>query len=188
MTTLELFGVVTGIVGVWMTLRQNVWCFPVGLANVIVSLLLFYEQHLYADTLQQAVYIPLLIYGWIHWKQENEKVFSPGWMSARERLSAALVIVAGGLFLGGMLKQFTTAHFPWADSMATAGAFVAQYLVARKKTENWILWMGVNMAYILIYFYKDLHGYMVLYTLYLLLAVMGYREWSKKTKVANGKD
>lgn len=180
MTTPELIGVCTGLAGVWLTLRQNVWCFPIGIINVTVSMFLFFGQQLYADTLQQAVYIPLLIYGWVHWKQQQQNAFTPGWMSNRERAFAGLTIVVAGLLLGGLLKQFTDAHFPWADSMATAGAFVAQYLVARKKTENWLLWMGVNLAYILIYYYKGLYGYMGLFTVYFLLAVMAYRTWTKQ--------
>lgn len=177
MYMLELFGALTGIVGVWLTLQRRVWCFPVGLVNVSLSMVLFYQQRLYADTLQQAVYIPLLLYGWIQWKSAPVEEVRPGRLSGRNRLAVVAGIVLSGWLLGYLLKNFTNAHFPWADSMATTTAFMAQYLIARKKIENWLLWMAVNIAYIVLYGYKELYAYLVLYSVYFILAVVGYRTW-----------
>lgn len=188
MSALEVIGVITGIVGVWGTLKQRVWCFPVGLLNVTISLFLFFGQQLYADALQQAVYIPLLIYGWINWQQHTTGDFTPQWMKGNQRLTSVVIILAGGLLLGGLLKKFTDAHFPWADSLATCAAFMAQYLVAKKKMENWILWMLVNIAYIIIYLIKDLQGYAGLFAVYLVLSFLGYREWQQKLTVRHGEN
>ncbi|MFN8154556.1 MAG: nicotinamide riboside transporter PnuC [Bacteroidia bacterium] len=186
MNALEIIGVLTGVVGVWLTLKQQVWCFPVGLLNVTISMFLFFQQQLYADTLQQAVYIPLLVYGWVNWKQQAADHFTPAWMSGKERIIAVLIILAGGLTLGGLLLRFTNAHFPWADSMATCAAFMAQYLVANKKMENWLLWMVVNIAYISIYMIKDLQLYAGLFSIYFILSILGYREWKQKLTVRHG--
>ena len=188
MSKLEIIGVITGIIGVWGTLKQQVWCFPVGLINVTLSMFLFFDQQLYADTLQQAVYIPLLLYGWINWKQHAPDNFTPQWMSLRERSLALLITLAGGLLLGSVLMKFTDAHFPWADSFATCGAFMAQYLVAKKKMENWVLWMLVNIAYIIIYLIKDLQGYAGLFAVYLALSFFGFREWQQKLTVRHGEN
>ncbi|MBL0095539.1 MAG: nicotinamide mononucleotide transporter [Bacteroidetes bacterium] len=73
-------------------------------------------------------------------------------------------------------------YFPWADSLATSTAFVAQYLVARKKLENWLLWMGVNLVYIAIYYHKDLHLYVILFSVYLILSFFGLYQWNKELK------
>lgn len=179
MSTLELIGALTGMTGIWLTLQRRVWCFPVGLVNVSLSMVLFYEQRLYADTLQQAVYIPLLLYGWIHWKSVPAADFRPGRLSGPGRIAILAIIVVSGWLLGFLLKNFTNADFPWADSLATATAFVAQYLIARKKIENWLLWMLVNLAYIVLYGYKELYAYMLLFFVYFLLAVLGYRAWKQ---------
>lgn len=188
MSALELIGVLTGIVGVWGTLKQRVWCFPIGLLNVTISMFLFFGQQLYADTLQQAVYIPLLIYGWMNWQQHASENFTPAWMRNNERVFSGLIILAGGWLLGSLLKKFTDAHFPWADSLATCGAFMAQYLVAKKKMENWILWILVNIAYIIIYLIKDLQGYAGLFSVYLALSFLGFREWKQKLTVRHGEN
>lgn len=188
MSELEIIGVLTGIVGVWLTLKQQVWCFPVGLLNVTISMFLFFDQHLYADTLQQAVYIPLLAYGWINWKKRRENTLRPEWMSTGGRVFTMLIILAGGFVLGSLLLKFTDAHFPWADSYATVAAFTAQYLVAKKKMENWLLWVLVNIAYIVIYLYKDLHLYAGLFGVYLILAMFGFREWQQQLTVRHGEN
>ncbi len=64
---LEIFGVIFGVAGVWLTVRQNIWCWPVGLVNIILYLYIFFQVRLYADMGLQAFYIALSLYGWWHW-------------------------------------------------------------------------------------------------------------------------
>jgi len=178
---LELIAFMTGIAGIWLTMRQKVWCFPVGLINVSLSMIIFYEQHLYADAIQQIMYITLLIYGWYNWKRKGT-THAPlvvSRLSIKELAGYCLVILFSTLLLGGLLITLTDAIFPWVDSFATSTAFVAQYLVARKKIENWLLWMGVNLIYIAIYFQKDLQLYVVLFSIYLLMSIYGLYQWKK---------
>ena len=178
---LEWTGFISGVIGVWLTSRQNPWCFPVGLANVWISLFLFFEQQLYADTLQQAVYILLLGIGWFNWtrKKKDKSALQISWSTTPERLLTLLAICCITLLLGFMLNRHTDASFPWLDSFATALSFTAQFLIARKKIENWLLWIPVNLIYIGIYFQKDLFLYVVLFTVYLGLAINGFLAWIK---------
>ena len=87
---------------------------------------------------------------------------------------------AGTLLLFNLLRTFTDAHYPLPDSFATCLAFTAQYLIAKKKIENWALWVIVNVIYIVIYTQKDLHLYVVLYSIYLLLSFYGFANWKKE--------
>jgi nicotinamide mononucleotide transporter len=181
---LELIAFLTGITGIWLTMRQNVWCFPVGLINVSLSMVIFFEQHLYADAIQQIMYITLLIYGWYNWKRKGTMNARLGVsrLSLKEIAVYCLLILLSTLLLGGLLITLTAAIFPWADSLATSAAFVAQYLVARKKIENWLLWMGVNLVYIAIYYHKDLQLYVILFIAYLILSLFGFYQWNKELK------
>ena len=70
---LELSAFVFGVLGVWLTARQSIWCWPVGLANVVLSLFVFYFSRLYADVLLQVFYFVMTIYGWINWLRGGEK-------------------------------------------------------------------------------------------------------------------
>jgi nicotinamide mononucleotide transporter len=180
MTISEILGFITGIAGVYLTMRQNPWCFPVGLVNVTISIVLFFDQKLYADVLQQAVYIILLIYGWYKW-------IHPGIIAElkvtklrmNEWIKLAFLILGTAFLLGYLLREYTDATLPYLDSFATALAFAAQYLIAKKKIENWLLWIPVNIIYIGIYINRGLPLYAILFAVYLILAISGYLEWKK---------
>lgn len=182
MNTLEALGFATGIAGVYLQLKERVWTFPVGLINVCISLVLFFEQRLYADALQQSVYIVLLSYGWWMWLKKDGaqhtllhiSTTTPGY---GVRLAGTTFSFA--LLLGYILHRYTDAAFPWLDAAATSASFAAQWLVAKKKIENWLIWIPVNITYICIYMAKDLWLYSVLFGIYLLLAIWGYLEWKK---------
>ena len=184
MSTLEIAGFIFGVIGVWLTLHENVWCFPIGLANVILSLFLFFQQKLYADALQQLVYIVLLSYGWFAWLRKNEAQQDLKISVSNNRLLwiCTIAFILCTVVLGELLSNFTDATFPWLDSAATALSFVAQWMIAKKKIENWLIWIVVNILYIGIYLYKDLWLYSVLFSIYLILAISGYIRWRKKLK------
>ncbi|MBL0341891.1 MAG: nicotinamide mononucleotide transporter [Bacteroidetes bacterium] len=181
MTPLEILGFVFGVSGVWLTIKEKVWCFPVGLVNVSISLYLFIQQQLYSDAVQQGVYIPLLFFGWYNWINYSKKnplpVSRVDW-----RLASILLLCVIGLSytMGSLFHHFTDADVPYIDATATALSFAAQYLIAHKKIENWLLWIPVNILYIGIYFYKGLYLYMLRFTIYLVLAITGFGAWKKE--------
>jgi nicotinamide mononucleotide transporter len=182
---LEILGFVSGVLGVWLTMRKNIMCFPIGLINVIISLYIFSEQALYADSLQQAVYIPLLIYGWVRWKDlavmDQHKPITR--LDCKGLFLLIIAILASTFLLAKTLLYFTDAQLPWLDSFATSCAFVAQYLIARKKIETWLLWMVVNLIYMGIYVNNALYLYVALFTIYGILSVFGWKSWMKELKM-----
>lgn len=178
---LEITGFISGVLGVYLTLKQKTACFPVGLLNVGISLVLFYRENLFADALQQVVYILLLLYGWYAWLHPGKHPVLPvTQLRSREALLVLFSIFGCALTLGYVLATYTHAELPWTDAAASSIAFAAQYLVARKKLENWHLWILVNIAYIAIYLYKELPLYTLLSILYLALAIAGLIDWKKK--------
>ena len=180
---LEITGFITGIAGVYLTLKQKIWCFPVGLINVSISLFLFYREHLFADALQQVVYIVLLVYGWYTWLHPaNTRSLPVTNLEGKEAGMVLLLTFVCALTLGYLMSQFTTASLPWTDAAASSVAFSAQYLVARKKLQNWHFWILVNLAYVLIYLYKDLPLYALLSVVYLVLAIAGLSDWKKQVQ------
>lgn len=179
MDTLEIIGFISGFAGVFLTVKKNKWCFPIGIINVILSCFLFYESRLYADSLQQLVYIPLLIVGWLNWNANTNDEFIVEHLNKKEIVIYFSLFLTSGFLLGYILKAFSNASFPWIDSLATTASFLAQYLIAKKKIENWIIWIAVNVVYIAVYLQKDLELYAVLYLVYLILAIQGYYQWRK---------
>jgi nicotinamide mononucleotide transporter len=184
MSFIEVTGFIFGIAGIWLTLKQNIWCFPVGLINVIISMILFFDQKLYSDSLQQLAYIFLLSYGWYKWHRgERDLLLTVTYSSSRllTMIGAAVVLVA--ILMGSVFEKYTDADVPYLDATATALSFAAQWMIARKKIENWLVWMAVNLMYIGIYIYKNLFLYAVLFFIYLILAIAGYMEWKKQIRL-----
>ena len=180
---LELAGFITGVAGVWLTIRRHILCFPVGIVNVAISAWLFYGQKLYADVLQQLVYFALLAYGWHQWKRgrRHNNITPTSRLDAKGLALLVLCIASSTFLLGSLLHHFTDAVLPWADSFATSTAFAAQFLVARRKTENWILWLIVNLSYILIYLQRELPLYTLLFAIYFIMAIAGLHSWTRSS-------
>ncbi len=186
--SLEIIGFLSGILGVWLTMKKNRWCFPIGLINVTLSLYLFFLQGLYADSLQQIVYIILLLYGWYTWNTTRSETQPPlviGRLNSNEIFFTLLIIAITTLLLGTTLSKYTDAKLPFLDSFATSCAFIAQYFIARKKIETWILWMIVNVIYVGIYLNNEMYLYVVLFGIYGILTVMGWNSWRTELKISN---
>lgn len=181
MSITEIAGFIFGIVGIWLTIRENVWCFPIGILNVTISFFLFKDQQLYADALQQLVYFILLGYGWLQWsKGRNSQSLKITRSSIQWNSTLFAATVALAAFMGYLFDRYTDASLPYWDSSATAICFTAQFLVARKKIENWHLWIIANCMYIGIYLQKELYLYSILFLIYLILAFYGLNTWKKQ--------
>ena len=181
MDPLELLGVLTGVVAVWLTVRQNVWCWPVGLVNVALFAVVFARARLYADAGLQGVYFALCLYGWWAWLHggRDRGPLAVTRSPRREWLALAVLAVAGAALLGTLLHRGTDASFPYLDSALTAGSLVAQWLQARKRLENWLVWIAVDVVYVGMYLAKELHLTALLYAGFTALAVAGLREWRR---------
>ena len=177
----ELLGVLTGVVAVWLTVRQNVWCWPVGLVNVALFAVVFARARLYADAGLQGVYFALCLYGWWAWLHggRDHGPLAVTRSTRRERLALAALAVAAAALLGTLLHRGTDASFPYLDSALTAGSLAAQWLQARKRLENWLVWIAVDVVYVGMYVAKDLHLTALLYAGFAALAVAGLREWRR---------
>ncbi len=185
MNLIELLGFAFGVAGVWLTIKENVWCFPIGLVNVIISLYLFINQHLYSDAIQQGCYIFLLGYGWFNWlKGTNINQLPITKMSYKLALLLLFGAIGLSILMGSFFHHFTDADVPYIDASATALSFAAQYLIARKKIENWLIWIPVNLLYMGIYAYKGLYLYLLLFFIYFVLAIKGYLQWKKEFDIS----
>jgi len=180
----EAGGVVFGILSVWLTTRENVWCWPTGLVTVGLYIVVFGQAKLYADMGLQVVYVVLCLYGWYEWLHGG-----PGHGAlrvSRTPRSAGLALAAGGavfaVVLGAALRGHTDAALPYLDSTTTSFSLAAQWMQTRKWLETWAVWIAVDVVYVGMYVYKELHPTAVLYIIYLALAVMGWRAWIKSTR------
>jgi len=176
---MEVFGFVTGAACVGLLVRQNIWNWPLGIANNLTFMVLFYRTGLYADVGLQVFYIAISVYGWWHWLHGGR---DHGALAAsRVRPATALLLVgtvaATTALLTFILRRYTNSTVPVLDSLITALSLVAQFMMTRKWVENWPVWILANCISVGLLIYKDLYVASLLYLVYQVLCVMGWKEW-----------
>jgi nicotinamide mononucleotide transporter len=177
---LEGVSFVTGAVCVWLTVKESVWNFPIGLLNVATFVVVFWQAQLYGDAGLQVVYFVLGIVGWYLWLYGGERRTALR-VERTGQLELALVIVACTLstyLLWELLYHHTAGVAVW-DALTTSLSLGAQWLINRKKLESWIGWIIVDVIYIPLYAYKGLYLTAVLYAVFLAMAFMGYAHWRR---------
>lgn len=183
MDWLELTGLISGLLCVWLLIRQNIWTFPIGLVYAVVSVAVFTNARLYADVLLSSYYVIMNAYGWYFWlygaprRRTAEHELAVTFMPARQRwVLAALVIVVTGL-MGWLLDTRTDAALPYWNSTTTTLSFAAMWMTARKYIDNWIVWLVVDVIAAGVYLVQGIELYALLYLVYLGMAVLGWRAW-----------
>jgi nicotinamide mononucleotide transporter len=177
----EVLAVVTGIISVYLSTRENIWSWPTALVNVSLYFVVFYETKLYADMGLQVVYFVLSLYGWYEWLYGGENRTELHVSRASRTLGVRLfaIGVASTALLGTVLARFTDAALPYVDSATASTSLVAQWMMTRKILENWAVWVAVDVVYIGMFIYKGLYLTTLLYTVFLVLAIMGYVQWKR---------
>ena len=149
--------------------------------NVVLYAIVFYQVKLYADMGLQVVYAGLSVYGWYEWLHGGENRTELHVTRTGPRLGAllALIAVAGSVLLGMLLHRATDAALPFMDSALSSTSLVAQWMMTRKKLENWLVWSAVDVLYVGMFIYKGLYLTSALYAVFLALAVGGYIKWRR---------
>jgi nicotinamide mononucleotide transporter len=155
---------------------------PAGLIGVSAYLFLFWREKLYADMVLQIFFIAQGIYGWIHWKKSSVKdqELLVEMLPGRSRVFHVAAVIVITLLWGQALTQYTDASLPFMDAFAATTSFVANWLMARKKIESWILWITADAVYMGLFGYKQLYLSCGIYLVFLILAITGLMKWRKK--------
>lgn len=177
----EQSATVLGLIGVGLTIRQSIWNFPIGLAQVSLSAVVFFQAKLYADMKLQGFFFVVLAYGWWHWARPggNRTVLLVTRLSNTARVGYVVAGLVGTGLWGWYLFANTDAAMPFRDAFIASFSILAQWLQARKKLENWTGWMVVNLSAVVVYWMAGLYWFAVLYLLFLVLAIGGHFEWLK---------
>lgn len=177
----ELLGFITGVLCVWLLVKENIWNWPVGIANNIFYILIFFQSGLYADMGLQFVYIAIALYGWWNWLHggRNHSELAVNRASPATLLAYAGVAAAATGVPYFLLRRFTPSTVPLADGLTTAMFLTAQYMMSRKIVENWWFWIIGDALAIGLYIYKDLYLTAVLYVVFMAMCVAGLVEWRK---------
>jgi nicotinamide mononucleotide transporter len=182
MSAAEIWATLLGVVGVSLMIRQNVWGWPVGLAQVTISAWVFFQAKLYSDVLLQGFFFAIQAYGWWHWRHGRGVDRSELPVTRLRARTIVAWAAAGGLATAGwgeFMRRTTDAALPHWDAFILVFSVIAQWLQARKRLENWGGWMIVNAVAVGVYWAKDLRLFAGLYGLFFGLAVAGHVAWRR---------
>jgi nicotinamide mononucleotide transporter len=179
----ETLGFVTGAACVYLTVFENVWNFPVGIANNVFFLALFAGARLYGDAGLQVLYIALGVQGWYLWLRggEGHTALCVSRAGARLLLAVGACVVACTALLTYIFVR-THDSAPFLDALTTVLSLAAQYLLNRKALENWLLWMAADVIYIYLYISRELYLTGVLYFVFLCMCVAGFVVWLRSER------
>lgn len=173
---------ITGIVGVWLSIKEKLGAWPLFIICYGCYVYISYDFGLHAFMGMNAVFIGISIYGWLKWagkiKADADEVPISRTAKAHWPLVAAFLLVATG-GIGWLLSLRGEAKIPYLDAFATTCGFTAQWMLSRKHLETWLFWIITDMIYLGIFFYGQSWPSVVLFAVFIGLAIKGWSEWQK---------
>ena len=183
---IELAGSVLSIIYLYLSIKQRVSLWIFGFLCSALYVVVFFQSKFYADMSLQFYYLGVSAFGWISWKAgkpENRKELP---VKRTTPLSGAIILVIALVlyFLYYfILSEYTDSPLPKADAFTTALSIVATWMLARKMIEHWWLWIIVDSVSAGLYFYKALYPTAILFVIYTVMAIIGYRQWKKSLQM-----
>ncbi len=181
----ELIGAVLGVAMVGCNIRQIHWGWPLAFASSLLYVLVFADAKLYAEAALQVFFAITALWGWWQWLRGSAAdgqawlpQLLPNTVTIKLVAFCAVSVPAIALFL----SKYTNSDVPWWDAVTTALSLAATYLLGKKYTANWPLWIIVNLISIGLFAYKGLWLTVALYTLFALMAAVGWRAWQQVMK------
>ena len=186
-STLELIAVVLAIAYLLLAIRENIWCWLCAGISTAIYIWLFIDARLYMESLLNAFYFVMAIYGWSVWtsgRSRGHELPVTVWSLQTHAVAIAAIGIVS-MLSGYALERYTDAAFPYIDSMTTWSAIWATFLVARKVLENWWYWLVIDAASVVIYWLRDLQLTSLLFVIYVIMIPFGIVSWTHSYRKQN---
>jgi len=184
----ELIGTFFGLISVYYATRANILTWATGILNEVFLFILFYQVQLYADMFLQVYFLIITLYGWYNWNKKSieNKIIN---LNIRIKLLILAIIIICSLISGIIFTKIhlylptffkIQAAYPFVDSFVMVSSVIATVLLAKKKIENWYLWITVNVICVILYYKKGIYFLSLEYFIFLGLACYGFCNWKKQ--------
>jgi nicotinamide mononucleotide transporter len=174
----EMLAAVLAVVYLVLAIRQSISCWAAAFVSSCLYVWVFFGARLYMDSVLQLFYAAMAVYGFLRWRRPQDAAAPVRW-PLRRNAFAAVGILGLSLANAFLLRRFTPAASPFVDSMVTWSSVFATYLVARKVYENWHWWLIIDSVSLCLYYTRGLYLTVLLFAMYLVLIVIGMREWRR---------
>lgn len=184
---IEVFGAITGIIYVFLEIRQTIWLWPVGIITSAVYIWVFFTSKFYADMSLQGYYLVISCLGWYWWARRingrqgdgEKRTLQVTRLKLRTGVVLGIVFVLLYAIMWLVLSRFTDSPVPGWDSFLTSLSIVATWMLARKIYEHWLLWIVVNSVSAVLFLTKGLYPTVILYVVYGIMSFAGLAAWKK---------
>jgi len=192
---LEFFGMVSGIIAVWLSAFANIWSWPIGIVNVVLSFFLFYQVQLYPDMFLQVFFFVTNVIGWWRWahpkpfEEDRKHELKISFMKRTQVIVLIVLGLAGTVVLGlfaSRLHELAPDIFtkpsasPYLDSFITIMSVVTTFYMIEKKAECWIIWILVDTVATYLYFTRQIPLYGILYFVFTIIASFALWNWIRE--------
>lgn len=188
MSLWEAAAVVLGVAYLLLAMRESLWCWYAAFVSTSIFLVLFWDVGLLMESALQVYYLVMAVYGWWHWRRgsaDQSELAISRW-SNRDHLFAIGAVLLASAVSGTLLQQYSSAALPYLDSFTTWGSILTTWMVARKVLENWLYWLVIDSVSIYLYLDRELYLTALLFALYLIIVIFGYRKWLRHFQATSG--
>ena len=179
---LEIFAVCSAILYLILAANEDVRCWYAALFSSILYMYIMYTAGLMMESFLQIFYICMAIYGWYIWSNKinvEQELKIRSW-KMQYHLYTITIVTLLAIITGFLLERYTQAALPFLDAFTTWGAIITTYMVAKKIIENWIYWFVIDSISIYLFMSRELYLTSLLFFIYLIIIIFGYRSWMKK--------
>ncbi len=179
---LEWAAMALGLINIALLVFRSQWNFAFAIASVSLYVFIFFESRLYAESGLQIFFILANIWGWVLWYRAAQDGIDDArvpvrWLDWQSRAVWLTVTAAISLNLGWLMHRYTNAAMPFADSAIAGASVAAQILLGYRRIENWVLWIAIDVAAVLLYINRGLYPTAGLYGGMLVMSLFGLKEW-----------
>jgi nicotinamide mononucleotide transporter len=178
---LEWVAAALGVINIALLIFRSQWNFAFAIASVALYVFIFFEKRLYAESGLQVFFILANVWGWVMWhraaQDHADSQVPVRWLDWSSRLVWVMGTAAISLNLGWVMHRYTNAAMPFADSAIAGASVAAQILLGYRRIENWVIWIAVDVAAVLLYINRGLYPTAGLYGGMLVMSLFGLKEW-----------
>lgn len=178
----EVLAVVCALLYVHFATRQHLACWPFALANTALYTWLFWETSLFFQSLLNAWYMVMAVYGWFNWKrlqqQDSKGVVSWG---VKNNLAIIVGLSCVSVFGFQLLQAVVEEKLIFLDLLIAVFSAFVTWMLAQKVLENWLYWVAINICTVWLCWQQGLLLTAVLFVIYVGYAVKGYFDWRRES-------
>lgn len=179
----EIIATVLGIAYVVLAAKESIWCWPAAFISTLIYTVLFWEGKLAMSAFLNFYYMGMAVYGFLLWNKgadnQADKLAVRSW-DLPKHISFIVIATLISVCIGYFIPQlFPDNKLPYLDATVMVFSVINTWLMAQKVLENWIYWIFIDAAAIYLYWHSGFYVTIIMFAVYLVLAVYGYKEWKE---------